>query len=277
MEANKASITASICAYARANAAASGIQFCDPYARQFLGRSGKEGVERILDGAGAGVSGLFSDVTLTRAAWAEGHLRCFAAGRGRVQYVILGAGFDSFAWRNTNPAIRVFEVDHPDTQRLKLELADSLGIAQVSGATFTGVDFSKDSLEEKLLLGGFDPQLPSFFTILGVSWYLPFRDFSRTVRAVAGLAKGRARLLFDFQGRNFSSTVRGRTLSDFTASLGERMAPGYSLTATEALLFECGFSAADHLDGAGISKRFGLSRTPAGQIPDGVHFMAAAR
>ncbi len=277
MEANKASITASICAYARANAASSGIPFSDPFARDFLGDDGGSGVERIIGSAGEGIYELFSDVTIARAAWAEGHLKCFAAGHERVQYVILGAGFDSFAWRNTDRSIRVFEVDHPDTQRLKLELADSLGIAQVSGATFTGVDFAKDSLEEKLLLGGFDPNLPSFFTILGVSWYLPFSAFAQTVRSIAGLAKGRARLLFDFQGRNFSRTARGRSLSDFTASLGEQMAPGYSLTATEALLFESGFAAADHLDGAAISRRFKLSRTPSGQIPDGVHFMAAAR
>ncbi|MDD7022971.1 MAG: class I SAM-dependent methyltransferase [Aeromonadales bacterium] len=277
MEESKASVTASICAYIRANADSYGIGFSDPFAKGFLGGDGGRGVRRIIQGAGSGVYELFSDVTIARAAWAEGHLRCFAAGHDRVQYVILGAGFDSFAWRNRNRAIRVFEVDHPDTQRLKLELADSLGIAQISGATFTGVDFSRDSLEEKLLLGGFDPSLPSFFTILGVSWYLPFTAFAQTVRSISGLSQGRARLLFDFQGRNFSSSARGRALSDFTASLGEQMAPGYSLTATEALLFEAGFAASDHLDGAAISRRFTPDRTPSGQIPDGVHFMAAAR
>ncbi|MGN0909208.1 MAG: class I SAM-dependent methyltransferase, partial [Succinivibrio sp.] len=171
MEANRASITASICAYARSNAASSGIGFEDPFASGFIG-GGRDLIERIISGAGKEVYGLFSDVTLTRAAWAEGHLECFAAGRGAVQYVILGAGFDSFAWRNANPSIRVFEVDHPDTQRLKLELAGSLGTAASHGATFTGVDFSRDSLGEKLLSGGFDPSLPSFFTLLGVSWYL---------------------------------------------------------------------------------------------------------
>ena len=277
MEESKASVTASICAYARANAGSYGIGFSDPFAKGFLGGDGGRGVQRIIRSARRGVYELFSDVTIARAAWAEGHLKCFAAGHERVQYVILGAGFDSFAWRNRNRAIRVFEVDHPDTQRLKLELADSLGIAQISGATFTGVDFSRDSLEEKLLLGGFDPSLPSFFTILGVSWYLPFAAFAQTVRSISGLAQGRARLLFDFQGRNFSNTARGRALSDFTASLGEQMAPGYSLTATEALLFEAGFAASDHLDGAAISRRFTPDRTPSGQIPDGVHFMAAAR
>ena len=277
MEANKASITASICAYARASAGPCWTGFSDPFAKGFLGGDGGSGVKRIIDGAGRGVYELFSGVTIARAAWAEGHLRCFAAGHGRVQYVILGAGFDSFAWRNRNRAIKVFEVDHPDTQRLKLELAGSMGIAEASGATFTGVDFSRDSLEERLLLSGFDPSLPSFFTILGVSWYLPFNAFAQTVRSIAGLSRGRARLLFDFQGRSFSRTARGRALSDFTASLGEQMAPGYSLTATEALLFESGFAAFDHLEGAAISRRFAPDRTPAGQIPGGVHFMAAAR
>ncbi|MGN0908085.1 MAG: hypothetical protein ACI4NA_00560, partial [Succinivibrio sp.] len=123
----------------------------------------------------------------------------------------------------------------------------------------------------------FDPSLPSFFTILGVSWYLPFAAFSQTVRSIGGLARGRARLLFDFQERSFSSTRRGRSLSSFTASLGEAMAPGYSLAATEALLFESGFHAHEHLDGRSIARRFGLVRTPSGQIPGGVHFMAAAR
>lgn len=277
MEENKASITASICAYARANAGSGEIPFKDPYAESFLSLTGKKEVERIIEGAKSGVYKLFSDVTISRAAWAEGHLRCFAAGHRAVQYVILGAGFDSFAWRNRDHSIKVFEVDHPDTQRLKLELADKLGIAQVQDTTFTGVDFSKDSLVERLLLSGFRPELPSFFTILGVCYYLPFEAFSLTIKAISEISKGKGRLLFDFQGRNFSKTVRGRALSDFTASLGEQMSNGYSLTSTEALLFRNGFSSLEHLEGSEILKRLAKGRTASEQIPDGVHFMAAAR
>ena len=62
-----------------------------------------------------------SPIPLSRAAFAERELTRFTWQRGECQYVICGAGMDTFAFRNDNPNIRIFEIDHPDTQRYKLE------------------------------------------------------------------------------------------------------------------------------------------------------------
>ena len=105
--------------------------------------------------------------------------------RGVTQYVVLGAGLDTFAYRNTNAALRVFEVDAPSTQAWKRQLLRDEHIAAPPNLTFVPVDFEKQSLAEELARAGFDVHAKTVFAWLGVSMYLTLDAVMSTLRYIA--------------------------------------------------------------------------------------------
>ncbi|HEY0786326.1 MAG TPA: class I SAM-dependent methyltransferase [Acidobacteriaceae bacterium] len=118
----------------------------------------------------------------------EGLGRAVAAGVR--QYVLLGAGLDTFAYRNPYQGLRVFEVDHPATQAWKRGLLERNGIAEPEWVRYVPVDFERQSLAAELAAGGFDAGQPAFLSCLGVVPYLTLGAFRATVGFVAGLAPG---------------------------------------------------------------------------------------
>src|SRR5215470_2050277 len=100
-----------------------------------------------------------------RSRYAEDVL-ALAVGRGVRQYVVLGAGLDTFAYRNPYPegTLRVFEVDHPSTQNWKRARLEEVGIPLPSELTFAPVDFETQTLAEGLRAAGFDPGEVAFFS-----------------------------------------------------------------------------------------------------------------
>jgi methyltransferase (TIGR00027 family) len=115
-----------------------------------------------------------------------------AVQRGVGQYVILGAGLDSFAYRRLDLAavLRVFEVDHPATQQWKRARLRDLHVTLPSNLTFIPLDFEQQTLAEGLHAGGHRPDLPTFFSWLGVTHYLTEEAVFKTLRYVASLAAG---------------------------------------------------------------------------------------
>jgi len=117
--------------------------------------------------------------------------------RGVTQYVLLGAGLDTFAHRNPNPNLRVFEVDHPSTQQWKRELLRASGLPSPANLVYAPMDFERHSLAEQLRHAGFDSAAPSFFAWLGVVPYLTREAFRATVRFIAAQPPGSG-LIFDY-------------------------------------------------------------------------------
>ena len=111
-----------------------------------------------------------------------------AVGRGTTQYVVLGAGLDTSAYRLGDFAGRVmtFEVDEPSTQAWKLERLKEARIDIPGNLRFVPVDFNKGSLAQALACAGFDRASPAFFSWLGVSYYLPLGSILDTMRFIAG-------------------------------------------------------------------------------------------
>ena len=150
--------------------------FEDPFAIHFVGDRWRRVLgSRVLDA-------LFSKVLvrrlmpittqhLTRARFAEECLE-EAVRRGVTQYVILGSGFDSFAFRRPDLDVAVFEVDLAATIELKKERLAAAGMEQPDTLRFVPIDFEKDDLRTKLVDSGLDPTEPSFFNWMGVSYYL---------------------------------------------------------------------------------------------------------
>ena len=115
-----------------------------------------------------------------------------------AQYVVLGAGLDTFAYRNPHAAyLRVFEVDHPATQAWKLERLQAAGIAVPPALQFVPVDFERQTLAAGLEQGGFDWGSPAFLSWLGVTPYLTRESCMATLRFIAQLPPGSG-VAFDF-------------------------------------------------------------------------------
>jgi methyltransferase (TIGR00027 family) len=113
-------------------------------------------------------------------------------GRGVEQYVILGAGLDSFAYRGPDLAavLRVFKVDHPATQQWKRARLRDLHVTFPSNLTFIPLDFEQHTLADGLHDGGYRPDLPTFFSWLGVTHCLTEEAVFKTLRYAASLAAG---------------------------------------------------------------------------------------
>src|ERR1035437_4547389 len=95
-----------------------------------------------------------------------------AVARGVRQYVVLGAGLDTFAYRNPFAELRVFEVDFPATQEWKREMLAEAQIPLPSNLTFVPLDFEHKTLGDGLAEAGFDDGAAAFFGWLGVVPYL---------------------------------------------------------------------------------------------------------
>jgi methyltransferase (TIGR00027 family) len=126
---------------------------------------------------------------VARSRYAEDNLRR-AVSRGVEQYVLLGAGLDTFAYRNPFANLRVFEVDHPATQQWKRGLLQQNNIGVPESIAYTPVDFERQSLAEELASAGFDNEAPAFFAWLGVVPYLTLEAFRATLGFISGQRPG---------------------------------------------------------------------------------------
>ena len=120
-----------------------------------------------------------------------------AVAAGVTQYVVLGAGLDTFAYRNTNPALRLFEVDHPATQTWKHALLASSNIRIPPELTFIPADLNQAALLKTLASAGCRIDLPIFFSWLGVTLYLHHTTIFSTLKAIASLPKN-STIVFDY-------------------------------------------------------------------------------
>ena len=133
---------------------------------------------------------------LSPSRYAEDNLARSVAS-GVKQYVLLGAGLDTFAYRNPWPELHVFEVDHPATQQWKRELLRASKIPIPQNLTYAPVDFERESLPEQLQQVGFDSTQPAYFAWLGVVPYLTLPAFRATVAFIAAQPAGSG-ITFDY-------------------------------------------------------------------------------
>ncbi len=123
-----------------------------------------------------------------------------AVARGVRQYVVLGAGLDTFAYRNPHAALglRVFEVDHPATQEWKRTLVSQAHLKASGPLIYVPVDFEREQLGERLKANGFRVDEPAFFSWLGVTMYLSREAIQETLRFVAQSMVSRSGIVFDY-------------------------------------------------------------------------------
>ena len=181
---------------------------------------------------------------LCRAAYTEQALKA-AVLTGTKQYVILGAGMDTFAFRETEflTKHKVFEVDHPLTQKDKIERITHAGWTIPDNLTFVPVDFTKDSLTEQMIAAGFDRSVKSFFSWLGVTYYLSAEAIDKTLAELSSLCADGSTLVFDYPDENFFDAPEKRVQNTVTMAKagGEPMQSAFSCGELEKLLEKHGF------------------------------------
>lgn len=221
----------------------------------------------------------YASIPLSRISFAEQRLIKFALEYGLCQYVICGAGMDTFAFRNDNPNIMIYELDHPDTQNYKLSRISNLQWNIPSNVRYVPIDFETDNMEETLFQAGLKLEKPTFFSILGVTYYLTLPVFEETIRNIAALSAKGNLLVFDYPDESIAedneNNERIRRLAEITASLGEEMKQGFSYTSLNSTLEQYSFAVERHMTPKDIQKTFFDRRVDSYRAFENVHFISA--
>ena len=213
-----------------------------------------------------------------RSRYAEDQL-AKAFERGVRQYVVLGAGLDTFAYRNPfrSRGLHVFEVDHPATQEWKRAQLYAAGIAIPQEMTFAAVDFETQSLAEGLLTAGFEQQQAAFFSWLGVTPYLSRAAFDATIQFIASLPSGSG-VVFDFaMERRLLSLPQQLALDALSARVaraGEPFRLFFDPAALGGDLARLGFGSIEDLNGEQINARYFAGRSDGLAVAGGGHLLS---
>ena len=183
----------------------------DPLAVRLIG----SGYARDMERASHKVARDFRAFMAVRSRYAEDHLAT-AVSRDVAQYVILGAGLDTFAYRNPFASLCVFEVDFPATQAWKREMLAEAQIALPENLRFVPLDFERKTLAAGLSDAGFDSAAAAFFSWLGVVPYLTLAAFRATLATISQLPAGSA-VSFDYAVAPETLSTVGRTAFDALA------------------------------------------------------------
>ncbi|GAB5453567.1 MAG: class I SAM-dependent methyltransferase [Halioglobus sp.] len=218
---------------------------------------------------------------VVRSRYAE-ELLLQAVAAGVRQYVIVGAGFDSFSFRRRDleSALRVFEFDHADTQRLKLQRLLALEEPMPENLQCIAVDFEQETMADALRKSDYDLAQPGFFSWLGTTPYLTNAATLATLRAIAASAAGGSEIVFDYLVPAAlvpeSERAAMRRLKRFTDRRGEPLIGEFNPSEIEPLLESAGFELIENLDQAEQVKRYFSQRTD-GLAPLAAGYLVHAR
>ncbi len=267
------SVTAKLCSFARAFHSNIGKNkiFDDYLAYDLMGRDEYEEIGQLIqndfdeeksdknfafasDKITKCLNRYITPIPLSRIAFAESELNAFARRHGKCQYVICGAGMDTFAFRNDNPKIKVFELDHPDTGRYKRRRIKELEWNIPDNLTFVPIDFSK-----------------------WVSCFLSV--FEETIRKISSLCSAESKVVFDYPDETTlhgKSTERVHTLAHITEKLGEKMLHGYSYKEVFTVLERHGFEIEEHETPQMIQLRYFKNRSDMAAF-ENINFILACK
>jgi len=172
--------------------------FDDPIVVRLVPEASDPAIRDALDDPGAPDAKLFRYMFAMRSRFAEDRL-AQAAARGARQYVMVGAGLDTFAWRQPDFAktMHIFSVDHPASQAWTRERFHENGLLEPPNLTYVPADLEERQLGERLAACGFECNAASFWSALGVMQYLERRTIDALVRFVSTLALG-SEFVFSF-------------------------------------------------------------------------------
>ncbi|MEQ8201102.1 MAG: class I SAM-dependent methyltransferase [Syntrophomonadaceae bacterium] len=224
-----------------AHSMSKGIQFFNP---GFTGNP-REALRWIVDNQ-------LSPAVLGRAAFAEKALE-LEVRIGTRQYIILGAGYDTFAYRQPAWAsqLQIFELDAPVTSEDKQRRMSLFDRERPANLHYIAVDFTEPGWVQALTAcPAFHPNKRSFCSLLGLSYYLATPDFQSMICNMAALVPEGSSLVFDYPDQDTLTEKAGertRKQVAMAAQAGEKMQAGYSYEEIEKLLEKCDFLIYEHL------------------------------
>lgn len=191
-----------------------------------------------------------------RSRYAEDELR-LAVESGIAQFINLGAGFDTFSFRQPEwtRGLRIVEIDHPATQRAKRETLLKVHIPLPANVAFQPLDLEEQELTSVISSTGLNPSLPTFAACLGVLAYLRPKTVQRVFTSVAGLPRG-SRFVFAFASSQAESPPGAPSIASRTASVGEPWLTRFEINDLKAGLQAAGFREVTFLDPSEAAERY---------------------
>jgi methyltransferase (TIGR00027 family) len=252
------------------------LVFEDPLALAMIGR---EEAARLAAEPEASLPRFLRAFMAARSRFAEDELGR-AVGRGTRQYVILGAGLDTFAYRNPYADLRVFEVDHAATQAWKQRRLVSAGIVPPSSLTFVPVDFETQRFPEALEQAGFRLAEASFFSWLGVTPYLARETILETLRSIITIAAENG-VVFDYVLPRTSLDALNQAafdgLAGRVAAAGEPFRGFFDPEELALALRDRGFRHIEDLDAREINARYFIGRADGLRVAGSLAHLMSAR
>lgn len=221
------------------------VHFVDPETLEFARKNPektkamREHYERLFPGLGNSIR--------ARVRYFDDFVRA-AAGEGMEQLVILGAGYDTRPYRieglkgNTN--VKVFEVDHPETQSLKKEKIEMIFGGLPDHIVYVPVDFEMEGIDQKLPGNGYDRSKKTLFLMEGLVMYIPPTAVEEMLSFIVNDSAKGSEVLFDYFIQSVVDGTSGteKNMRDFAAQQGEPFLFGIEDGAAEVFLKERGFS-----------------------------------
>ncbi len=254
------------------------LAFADPLAVTIFGADGEGVVRRWLARPRAG-AGYMRAQMVARSRFVEDALR-EGVSAGVRQYVLLGAGLDTFGHRNPYEAagLRVFEVDHPATQVWKRAMFAGAGLTPPESLTFVPLNFERERLADGLARAGLRFEEAALFAWLGVVPYLTLDAIDATLRFIAGRAPGTG-VIFDYgeSPETLHPAWRGayEAAAARVASAGEPWITFFDPADLARRLHALGFAETRDLDADAINRRYFEGRGDGLRLPRHAHLMQA--
>jgi methyltransferase (TIGR00027 family) len=238
--------------------------FEDPIAVGFVPAASEQAILESADDHRAPLPTLFRSLFAFRSRFAEERL-AHAAARGVSQYVIVGAGLDTFPWRQPDfaKALRIFWVDHPATLAWTRERIRERELPAPPNLSFVAADLEKHELIERLIEHGFAREAGSFCSVLGVTQYLSRGAIEALFRFAVSLP-AQSEIVFSFappddelDGDDLAAAIYSVAL---TEAIGEPWKSRITAPEVFGLLTRLGFGEVFHLTTKRAQQRYFAGR-----------------
>jgi methyltransferase (TIGR00027 family) len=202
---------------------------------------------------------------------------------GIEQYVILGAGLDTFCFRHPEleNKLEVFEVDHPATQKFKLKRLSYAGLKMPNNLNFVPMDFTRKFSYQTLINKGFDENKKTFFSLLGVSYYLTKEENSSLIKHIFANIPSGSSIVFDyadetlFEEKGISNRVEN--MVKMASASGEPMKSSFAYNELEKTLEKSGLLIYEHLSPTTINELYFRNRTDYLSAFETINFIHAVK
>ncbi|MED1557054.1 class I SAM-dependent methyltransferase [Bacillus paramycoides] len=222
-----------------------------------------------------------SPTPLARAAYCE-RVLLHEVTLGAKQYVILGAGLDTFSFRHREleNSIEIFEVDHPSTQEFKKQRVKEAELEVPNNLHFVLMDFTKGFSKQELVNEGFENK-KTFFSLLGVTYYLTKEELSSLIDCLFTMVPAGSSIVFDYPDENLFTekglSNRVENMVKMAEVGGEPMKACYSYREMETLLEKAGVLIYEHLSPEDINKLYFEGRNDYLEAFETVHYVHAVK